>query len=145
MPGGNIEDHFRYEERIEAGGAVALGEAGHLFGKGNEPADTAREYHPDAVVIKVGSFSYAGIFNCFIAGADGSLCEPVEFTRFFFVEIIERVEVFQFAGEPRFEFRGVEQGDKVGAGNTCKQAFPVIGEIVAKRSDGPNTCYNYAF
>src|SRR5215203_3853191 len=92
MTGGYIKNHFWYEEGIETRSAIAFGEISYFFLEGDQAADTTCKYNAYSIYIKI-CFGYTCIFYCFVACCQCSLCKAIEFTCFFFIEVVERIKI----------------------------------------------------
>src|SRR5690606_21730046 len=83
----NVEYHFRYEEGIETGSAIALCEIGYLMLESDESSDTAREHHTDPVGIGV-VLVKSRVGHRLIAGNKCKLREAIYLSCFLPVEML---------------------------------------------------------
>src|SRR6266550_7613884 len=76
----------------------------------------------------------ATIIKGFIRGGDCILSEGAHRERFFFLDVVERIEVLNFAGEANWELTRIKFGDCSGAAFGRHQTRPSSINAVTKRS-----------
>src|SRR5437868_6389971 len=138
LAGGDIEDHFGYEEGIETGRSIAMGEIHHFFLESGYPADTAGEDDTYPVYINV-FLADTGILHGHIAGSHGQLCKAVRFTGLLTVYILGGIKALHFTGKTCFELGCIELGDHICAGNAVNQPVPIIVQIISEWCNGTDS------
>ena len=81
----------------------------------------------------------AGVLHGFFGSYEGKLGVSVVFACFLAVEVLVRIEAFDFAGKLGFEFRSVEVGDGGSAADTFFEGFDVFSYVIPDGIDGSET------
>src|SRR5207253_7389804 len=79
-----------------------------------EVADAAADVSADALGVLIRDLQ-AAISERFVRSGDSIVRERAHLARFFFLNIVERVEVFDFAGKAHGKVTGIELRDRAGA------------------------------
>src|SRR5258706_1547249 len=78
-----------------------------------------------------------------IRSGQGQLDEAAHFFQFFFLNPLERIEVFYFAGNSAVERGSIELGDWPNAADTGYEVFPTLVRANTQRADQPNSRHHY--
>src|SRR5512142_2518171 len=106
-----------------------------------ESADTRPNVHAHAFVI-FGCDLQAGGCDCLIGRGDGEVNEPRHLLYFFFLDVIQRVEVFDLGCDLTGEVAGVEHGNPPNTTPACEQGLPRFCRGIAYIADNAQAC-NY--
>src|SRR5690606_19790156 len=111
LSGRNIQNHFRDKKGIKTGGSIAFGKVHYLVLEGDQPSDTASQYHADAIGVDIIP-GKARIFHSLITGYQCKLRVTVYLTRFLPIEKVGRFKILYFTSKPGSELRGIELGNR---------------------------------
>jgi len=143
LSGGDVGNHFGDEEGVESGSEFFV-IAPDLFFECFDAPDARGENNADTVEV-----FFLQIERCVAYGIFGSGdCQQsiaVALTDLLSVHYLQRVKVFDFAGEAGFEGRSIELRNRSGTTFSADKPFPRIGKGISNGSDGAKTCYNNSF
>src|SRR4051794_11111101 len=105
-----------------------------------EPADTRPDMHADAFVIFGGDLQ-AGSLDRFVGRGDGEVNEPGHLFNFFFLDEIQRVEIFHLGSDLASEVAGVEQGNPANTTPACEQGLPRFCRGIPYTADHAQACH----
>ena len=85
-----------------------------------------------------------GRFDGEIGAGQGDLDEAPHFFQFFFLDPLERIEVFHLAGDAAIESGGIKERDGANPAFTGDEIFPSFLRADTQRADESNARYNNA-
>ena len=127
MPGGEIDDQPRDEERRDAAGTALEHLRVHLLDE-RKASDAGADDHPDALVIAGGNVQ-RGVIDGHLGRGHGVVNEGVGLLDLLLLDPRLGLEAVDLAGDLAGEGGGVEFGDAADAGASFEQAAP--GRLVA--------------
>lgn len=130
VAGCDIGDDLRDEERAEAWSSVTKDELSSLLVIGFNATYAGAPNDADAHSVLVFEVE-VGIFDGLVSRHDGVLSKEVHLAGVFTEKLVS-VEILDFAGEPSFEFGGIEVCYGRCTTHTANEALPGIGEVVAQ-------------
>jgi len=133
LAGSQIDDCRRNEKGRDLPRA-AFDQVGMFALDDVESTDARADVHAHAFVVLRCDFQ-AGLFQRFVGGRDGEVDEPRHLLDFFFLDVIERVEVLDVGGDLAGEIGDVEAGNPPNAALPGQQRFPHLLGGVAHATD----------
>src|SRR5437870_3028608 len=103
---------------------------------GPEIADTAADVSSDLLGNLIGDFQLAAV-HCLLRSGDRVMNERAHLARFFFFNVVQRIEVLYFAGEAAGKPRGIELFDIVGTAAASQERCPGGLDGITYRRDQP--------
>lgn len=144
MSGTDVEDCFRDKERAKTRKTAVVEEIVTAVLKSLSTAHTDAPDNAYSILIDI-DIVEGGIEDSLGGGDDSILREEVKFFNLLAVEEIERVVVFNFAGDAGFEERGVEAADRGSGGDTLEQGIPHNRGRITERGNSADASNNNPF
>ena len=138
VTGGDVSDHLRNEERIEAGRPVAFDEILDLLLEGEDAPDAAAEDDPHPVRVGL-RLSESGVRYGLTGRHDAVLSVRIQLALLLAVEMVSGVPALQFTGELGLEFGRIEAGDGTGSADSLFQGVEISGNVIAQRSQATHS------
>src|SRR6185369_3992886 len=106
-------------------------------------ADTATDVSTDAFRDVI-AYLQSAIGYCFLRSGNRVLNESAHLARFLLLDIVQRIEVLDFAGEPHRKLLGVKFFDVIRAVPACLERGPGSFDRVSNWRDQTKASNNYA-
>jgi hypothetical protein len=107
-----------------------------------ETADAGGDVNADFVEVRILGFPVGGFYGE-VRSSQSDLDEAAHFLQFFFLDPLEGIEVFDFAGDLAVKVRGIKLRDEANAALAGEEVFPGFLRADAQRADQSNTRNDY--
>src|SRR6185437_7122835 len=138
LPGSEVDDRRRNEEGRDLA-RTTFHQVGVLAFDDIEPTDARADVHADQFGVLGRDFK-ARHLHRFVCGGNGEVNKARHLARFFLLNKIQRVKVFDLCRDLTGVFRGIEVGDLVDTALAGEQVPPDFLGAVAERADQANAC-----
>ena len=141
VAGSEIDDGGRNEKGRDSAWA-ALDQFPVLAFDDVETADAGGNVDADFVEVRIRGLPVRGFYGE-VRSSQSDLDEAAHFFQFFFLDPLERIEVFDFAGDFAVEAGGIKLRDRANAALAGEEVFPGFLRADAQRADKSNTRNDY--